>query len=117
MEKSTIRKFALNLAFFQLFSCAAAKSESKLVLVDDTNKNNPIYERYDTDTKKYSKISIFDEINARSHQYGACQNVFESHFNRLIDDPLIWDEMQKIFPWKSIGNKEYALLFYKKILH
>ena len=112
MNKSIIRKIALNLAVFQILSCGLAKSESKLVLIKDSKKN-PIYQRYDTNTKEYTDISIFDDSNIPLHQYGASQNAFETHFQTLINDPLILNEMQTIFPWKSLDNKEYALLFYK----
>ena len=110
------------MAFFQLFSSGIAKSEEfnytivpnsgVLVLVND-NEDNQIYQIHDTKTNEFIPISIFDKRNIISHQYGASQLVFKTHYHRLINDSLIWDEIQNIFPWQEFETKEYAKLFYK----
>ena len=94
------------MAFFQLFSTGLAKGEKKytrpsskieLVLVND-NKDNPIYQYQNNETNELKPISIFDEKNKISHQYGANQSVFK---------------IQSIFPWQDFETKEYAKLFYE----
>ena len=44
-----IKKIAVNIAFLELLSSlGVANGESQLVLVNDNNKDNLIYQRYDT---------------------------------------------------------------------
>jgi hypothetical protein len=111
MKKSFIKKIAVYMAFFQLFSTSAYASSFKQV--DNSNKVNPIYEKYDDNTKEYSNISIFDEDNIASLQYGADQNVFRSKFDELIKDPLIYKEVQKRFPIERFENEEDAMYYYR----
>ncbi len=60
MKKSFIKKITVYMAFFQLFSTSANTSSFKLV--DESNKVNPIYEKYDENTKGYSNISSLMKI-------------------------------------------------------
>ena len=122
MKNKLIKRLAVYMAFFQLFSSGIAKGEktnykvvsngSILIQVND-NEDNPIYQKLDTSTNELSNISIFDERNKSTHQYGANQVVFNSHYHRLITDKEIWNEMQSIFPWQEFETKEYAVLFYE----
>lgn len=72
------------------------------------------YKRYNSETNEYSAISIFDDENIKSKQYGASQLDFKTRFNTLINDPLIWDEMQKYFPYTEFGGMDQAMIFYRK---
>lgn len=114
MKKKMIKKLAVYMAFFQLFTTGLAKGEnnnSKLVLIN-SNKDNPIYQRFDSKTNIYTNISIFDKDNIKTHQYGANQKVFQSHYHQLINNPIIWNEMQNIFKIDNL-EKETANLFYQ----
>ncbi len=120
MKKSLASKIALNLALLQLFSSSIAlvktnerlkpKASKKFISVENDIK----YRRLDTDTGEYKDISIFDYDNISSHQYGASQMDFKNHFETLIEDPLIWEEMQKYYPVELFEDEEEALFFYKK---
>ena len=77
------------------------------------DKNNVYYKRYDPDTNSYNDISIFDMENCETHQYGANQNDFKKNFSSLIDDPLIWKEMQEDYPVSFFDNTMEAREFYK----
>ena len=57
------------------------------------NENNQFF-RLDNLTGKYKNILIFDDENIKSKQYGANQRVFDTNFEKLIADPLIWEELQ-----------------------
>ncbi|MBP5679329.1 MAG: hypothetical protein J6X28_05860 [Bacilli bacterium] len=59
-------------------------------------------------------ITIFDIGNIQSHQYGANQQDFRKHFEQLIEDPLIWNEMQKYYPVEDFESEEEAYFFYQK---
>ena len=105
MRKSIKRGIAVTIAFIQLFFAGLAlgekntgenTTETQYVLVD--NNNVPIYKRVDSDTGEYENISIFDEENLKSHQYGASQRVFRNNSDELVKDPLIWEEMQTVKP-------------------
>lgn len=113
MKKTIVRKLAIYMAFFQLFS-VSAKADNKYVLVDNTNENNPIYQIYDTNTKEYSNISIFDDKNVSTNQYGASQNSFgEVYFYRLFNNDYIQEEMAKQLSKVKFSSLEHAQLFYK----
>ena len=121
MRKSIKRSIAITFAFIQLFFAGLASgekntsdntSETQYVLVD--NKNVPIYKRVDSETGEYETISIFDEENLKSHQYGASQRVFKNNFNELVNDPLIWEEMQTVKPVESFECIEDAIFWYQK---
>ena len=133
MKKSMIRKITLNLAIFQLFSLpivSKAKSENtdlsqKSSIVENYDENNNdkyilvsdnTYLRKDDVTGEYKIISIFDDENVESRQYGANQRVFRFHPDELIKDPYIWDELQSRFPITMFEDEEEALFVYKNIL-
>ena len=139
MYNSILRKLTIYLAFIQLFSSGVkefSKSDnseytfnsnesvieeqitpktsiSKVVLVDDKDENNLIYKREDMFTGNVKTISIFDEENISSNQYGASQRVFQTRFYNLISNPDIWEEVQNHFPLKDFNSKDEALQFYK----
>ena len=73
-----------------------------------------IYRRYDEETYEYKPISIFDEENRKSFQYGGDQETFVNNFEKLIKDERIWNEMQKYFPVSSFGSYDKAMFFYKR---
>ena len=60
---------------------------SEIISNSQINKNNI----------EVNNISIFNDINEETNQYGANQIVFKSQFNLLINDHLIWEELQKYF--------------------
>ena len=102
---------------FTLMPISKVNAEKKLV-----NKQSNVYinldddysyERYDSRTKEYHNISIFDDENISSQQYGANQRVFKKNFEELISNPLIWDELQIYFPESDFESHEEALLFYQ----
>ena len=112
MKKGFIKRIAVYVAFFQLFS-GSAKAGTKLVQVNN-NENNPIYQRYDDETNEYSVISIFDDRNALSNQYGASQRAFdEQYFYRLLNDDLIAEELNNQLSKLKFNSLEHAQLFYK----
>ena len=122
MKKGMVKKIALYLAVFQLFSSGTiAKADNTdtkprktcYVLVDDTNENNPIYKLYNKDIDTYTTISISDERNIPLEQYGANQEDFSNRYITLIRDPIIWDELQKYWPWQLFDSKYEANLFYQ----
>lgn len=121
MRKSIKRGIAVTIAFIQLFFAGLAlgekntgenTTETQYVLVD--NNNVPIYKRVDSDTGEYENISIFDEENLKSHQYGASQRVFRNNSDELVKDPLIWEEMQTVKPVETFECIEDAEFWYKK---
>ena len=116
MKKGLIRNIAIYIAFFQLFSSSALAS-NKYVLVNDKNPDNPIYQNYDDETDVYSNISIYDERNATHHQYGANQLDFDNnHYYRLLQDPLIREELKNISKDLKFDSVEHAETFYKTYL-
>ena len=90
MKEKFIRLIALNMVLFQLFTTSLAKGESEakndihkngtLVLMEDSTEENPIYRRYNSEKDEYENISIFDDENCESNQYGADQNVFFKNY-------------------------------------
>lgn len=136
MKKIIARKIALHLAVFQLFSGAAMfypnetdaytlENESHFgnIFIPDVNMANIVlitdedgkkrYQRIDKETGEYHDISIFDYENITTRQYGANQNVFHDHFSVLIQDPLIMEEIQKMFPYSKIDKDLDPMIFYR----
>ena len=72
------------------------------------------YERYDENKNEYCNISIFDNENIESKQYGANQKDFFLNFDNLINNKQIWDELQIYMPYEVFDNMDDALFFYKK---
>ena len=136
MKSKLIRNLAINLAFFQLFAINAEalgegskfdyslqtnatspidipNSNDRYVLIKDDEKN-PIYLKVNRETGEFEPISIFDHENLNSKQYGANQEVFRTKFDQLINNPLIWEEMQRYYPVKKFEDKDEAMFFYRK---
>ncbi len=79
-----------------------------------SDPENPYYRRYNPETDDFDYISIFDIENSYNEQYGGNQQDFELHFDSLIRDKYIWNELQKYFPESYFGSHEQAMFFYKK---
>ena len=140
MEKRNIRIVAINLAVMQLFAqqimaYKKAKKESyhlstkqaektnleipkargnEIILVDNSNQENPVYQIKDKDTGEMSVVSIFDTDNIQTNQYGASQTDFLKRFKEIIKDPIIWEEVQRYFPVGDFTDEEEAMFFYEK---
>ncbi len=93
------------------------------IYIDYTDPDNPKYSRFDPKTHELSPISIFDDENmikfdgnkfVFNPQYGADQMAFRNNFSELINDPLIWEEMQKHFPVESFESEDAAMEFYER---
>ena len=56
-------------------------------------------------------LSLYNDL---SNQYGANQEVFDYHFNKLIIDELIWNEIQNYFPIENFDSYDEAIYFYKR---
>ena len=107
---------------FTLMPIAKGRSERTLVseqsnIYINIEDDVTTYERYDAKAREYHNISIFDDENIASHQYGASQRDFKNHFEELISDPLIWDELQVYFPESDFESHEEAVFFYQKYLY
>ncbi len=128
MKKTITRKIAISLAFLQLFTSGLLFNKNKgnekvigpkstptnYVLVD--NNNVPIYQKQNMETGALETISIFDDDNIASKQYGANQRVFSTRYEELLEDPLILEELQKYFPMEKFECEEDAMFFYRKYL-
>ena len=128
-----IRNVALHLAFLQMFSTAIHNFNTKDIDLNytlDTNITQNIkYESSNENNITISKESIdsflefdgspsiFDDDNIDSKQYGASQTVFRDNVEVLIEDPLIWDELQKVYPVSDFFNEEEARIFYQFYLY
>ena len=77
-------------------------------MIDDT------YKRFNEDTQSFENISIFDEENLPSSQFGADQGSFDYNFTKLIRDPYILEELYNYFPISSFDSYADALDFYDK---
>lgn len=135
MKNKLIKKIALYIAFLELFSISAKASDNtpvdyslqtkivfdkkakpkkeKFLLVED-DENSPIYYILDNKTGEYCPISIFNYNNIYSKQYGANQGALSNSFNKMINDPIIFDEMQKYYPISEFKSFEEAMFFYSK---
>ena len=123
MEKKGIRKLALILAVLQSMGISHAKANSndhlfclinrfgKLEMVDDKriiiNDGKSFVEDGDT-------ISIYNEENTISKQFGGSQKDFSYYYDELIKDPYILDNMQSVFPNSIFPSKKKEMLFYKE---
>ena len=127
MEKVITRNIAIYLSFIQLFANTISfkKNENKdynnipkssngtYIEIDNNNIDIPVFKRVNPETGEQEIISIFDDLNISSKQYGASQNDFQDHFEELIKDPIIWEEVQKYYPVSDFYNEDVALYFYK----
>lgn len=85
------------------------------IVMDYSDPDNVVCYRYSTENGKitYKNLSIFDDENIASGQYGADQGNFEYNFNELIKDEFIWNEMQKHFPVSDFASEDEAMEFYE----
>lgn len=86
------------------------------LFADYTDPNNIKYKRWNPKSHTFSSISIFDNENLElnTSQYGASQLDFRYNFDNLIEDPLIWEEMQKYYPIDSFESEDTAMEFYEE---
>lgn len=80
---------------------------------DYSNPGEVNFGRYNPQTGETESISIFDDENLPVMQYGASQNDLILNFSTLIDDPYIWENMQKYFPESSFQSTDDAMEFYE----
>ena len=71
------------------------------------------YRRYNTENKEFQYISIFDDENIFTSQYGASQVDFKDKTKELIENKLIWNELQKYFPVNDFKSTDEAKIFYE----
>lgn len=123
MKKRNLRKIAFMLLLVQALSNLPAteahaanerqyyriNEEGKLEIVDDFNI---LLNHHTTTVEDGEKISIFNEKNLSSRQYGGDQRTFERNYKNLIKDPYIWNEMQKCFPVEEFESEQAAMDFY-----
>ncbi len=123
MEKKKIRKIALMLALSQLLfngNMKGAKAhDSQDFILDDKGRIIFVYDSNNVSNKNKTKvldtdnISAFDFNNTYSIQYGGNQFDFEKNFDNLINNPYIWNEIQKYYPVLTFASNEHAMDFYK----
>ncbi len=92
MQKHKIKKLVLTMALINLL-----QSSNYALVKADTDKSY-----------------IFASENIITEQYGGDQNDFEDNFDSLINDNLIWEEVQKYFPVSSFDSYEEAKYFYQR---
>ncbi len=63
--------------------------------------------------ENHGVISIFDEENIKTKQYGANQKVFSLFDDDFVKDVFIWNEMQKYYPKEMFSSRDEAIAFYK----
>ena len=78
------------------------------------NSEDNQYKRYDPETGEYQAISIFDDDNIKSSQFGASQVVFKTKFNILMKNPYILEELQNYYPIEGFSSEEEATYFYER---
>ena len=83
------------------------------IYIDISDPNNVNYKRYDPKTDTYNNISIFDEENLSSDQYGANQGRFDN-YEDIINDPYMWEQLQKYYPISSFKSEAEAMDFYER---
>ena len=71
------------------------------------------YKRYDPETDTYKNISIFDKENIDSQQYGADQGRFYD-LDYIVNDPYMWEQLQKYYPVSSFKSEAEAMEFYER---
>lgn len=70
--------------------------------------------RLDSEKNLLYPVSIYDDENISSNQYGADQGAMAHNFEGYIKRPEIWDEMQKYYPVESFTSKADAYEFYER---
>ncbi len=83
------------------------------IYIDLSDPNNVSYKRYDPETDTYNNISIFDEENIDSWQYGADQDRF-GNYEDIINDPYMWEQLQRYYPIESFKSEAEAMEFYER---
>ena len=53
----------------------------------------PNVSKGETSNNRYQIVSIFNDENINSGQYGASQIAFKENVRQLLADELIWDEL------------------------
>lgn len=95
MKKNVIKKLSITLALIKLLNSGSVAFA--------INKTNNTY--------------IFNDKNIETVQYGGNQKDFNNKFDILIQDPLIWAEVQKYFPITEFESEKDAMFFYKKYFY
>lgn len=102
---------------------AAVLSNDKIISIEEKSgglkilnfEDYIVVKKYDSKTGTYKNVSIFDESNISSNQYGADQSDFLSkNFKKLISDEYIWNQMQKYYPEESFSSTDEAMDFYER---
>jgi len=70
--------------------------------------------RYDAANHMLYPVSIYDEENFKTNQYGANQMMMAGSFESYIQRPKIWEEMQKYYPIESFDSEADAYEFYER---
>ena len=70
--------------------------------------------RYDAANHMLYPVSIYDEENFKTNQYGADQMTMANSFEYYIQRPEIWEEMQKYYPVESFDSEADAYEFYER---
>ena len=126
MKNKKIRNLAIMLSLVNLLSTGAigevksiSSSASKIYYFIDKNGKVKQVDNFDivknngkTYVDENETISIFDEDNILSIQYGGSQVDLYAYANLLIKDPYVWEEIQKHFPVDSFSSEEEAMYFY-----
>ena len=123
MAKLRIKGLALFVALSQLIAMAASSEDiddnhlfyyldkdNKLKMSDDlraVNSNGQTFVE-DGDT-----IRIYNDKNSISKQYGGRQAVFIENYEKLINEPYIWNRMQEVFPVEMFPSYDFAMKFYE----
>lgn len=104
-----------SLSFFTfLLLLANSHAETTLIKLE---KDNPYsWKRYNIETNATEDISIYDDENISSYQYGANQYDFLERAKYLLRDPLIRNELNKIKSEDSFDTEELANFYYTKYL-
>lgn len=117
MQKNNIKRIALILALMKLLSTVGEVKaeettyniEGTLITAEDVQE----LKSYIYSTFELESAPIYDEENILSGQYGGDQRVFKENFKNLINEPLIWKEMQRHFPVSRFDSEEAAMDFYE----
>lgn len=126
MKKNSIRKMALSLALSQILSMthASANSIDHLFYYLDRNNTmrvtddkNFIINNGNTYVEEGDTISIYDERNLTSRQYGASQATFDLDSDLLLKDPYVLNMMQSVFHPSMYISNEFAERVYLKFFN
>ena len=122
MDKKKIRKIAVMLSLVQLLSYSnidKVNADGNDHLHYRINEKGRLVVSYDDDFYDKSivtdldSISAFNDENTSSRQYGGNQLDFSRKFDSLINDPYIWNEIQKYYPVEDFASIDHAMDFYK----